>query len=185
MKAQKLVNALRLRADSLQREFDSGAINPDTVRDFREFAQILARVLEGMPIEKVFGAPGDWGYGTPIGDGLFEFLSARESSAGRDPSETGAYFTREMLQDVVLSPVQAARFKAESTGVLWLHSDGRTMFQLLRNPPRGEASASERGPAGGLPRAVSQTRPPTHCDQCSPDFKCWDGVSLCAKGPMD
>lgn len=43
--------------------------------DGAEFAAVLARIVEGQDVRRAFGAPGDWGYETAIGDGLFEFLS--------------------------------------------------------------------------------------------------------------
>lgn len=39
-------------------------------RDDAELLCILARLFEGKPPEKAFGAPGDWGYDTPIGQML-------------------------------------------------------------------------------------------------------------------
>lgn len=38
--------------------------------DDAELLRVLARVLDGRPIEKAFGAPGDWGYGTAIGNAV-------------------------------------------------------------------------------------------------------------------
>jgi hypothetical protein len=38
--------------------------------DVRYLLKTLAHIVEGMPIEKAFGSPGDWGYDTPIGDAL-------------------------------------------------------------------------------------------------------------------
>ena len=38
--------------------------------DTSELIAVLARVLEGKPIAAAFGAPGDWGYKTPIGAAL-------------------------------------------------------------------------------------------------------------------
>ena len=35
-----------------------------------EMLRVLARILRGESIERAFGAPGDWGYGTPIGDAI-------------------------------------------------------------------------------------------------------------------
>ncbi len=39
-------------------------------RDDAELLRVLARLLEGKSPHQAFGAPGDWGYGTPIGDAL-------------------------------------------------------------------------------------------------------------------
>lgn len=38
---------------------------------------VLGSVIEGIPIDRAMGAPGDWGYGTPIGDALLEHLQSR------------------------------------------------------------------------------------------------------------
>lgn len=38
--------------------------------DAAELLNVLARILEGKSVGRSFGAPGDWGYGTPIGDAL-------------------------------------------------------------------------------------------------------------------
>ena len=38
--------------------------------DDGELLAVLARIIEGKPIEKAFGSPGDWGYGHPIGAAL-------------------------------------------------------------------------------------------------------------------
>lgn len=35
--------------------------------DTHELILVLARIVEGKPVAKAFGAPGDWGYETPIG----------------------------------------------------------------------------------------------------------------------
>lgn len=31
---------------------------------------VLANIVDGMPVDRAFGSPGDWGYGTPIGDAI-------------------------------------------------------------------------------------------------------------------
>lgn len=38
---------------------------------------VLGSVIEGVPIDRAMGAPGDWGYGTPIGDALLAQLQSR------------------------------------------------------------------------------------------------------------
>lgn len=42
----------------------------DELKDAAELIAVLSRVVAGCKIEKAFGAPGDWGYGTEIGDAL-------------------------------------------------------------------------------------------------------------------
>ena len=77
MSAVLLANAVRERASTV-REIDLDAhITPTdecAIRDAVELVRVLARVLEGQPLLKAFGAPGDWGYGTAIGDALLVAL---------------------------------------------------------------------------------------------------------------
>ena len=60
---EKLAKAVRDVADVLR---NSEPRNDDA----RELLLVLARVLEGKDVKRAFGAPGDWGYNTPIGDAL-------------------------------------------------------------------------------------------------------------------
>ena len=76
MSAALLGKALRGEADKIynvRNELRDG----DSERDDRlyrdlnnaaELARILARIIEGKSISEAFGAPGDFGYDTPIGD---------------------------------------------------------------------------------------------------------------------
>lgn len=71
MTVEKLSEAIREYARAID---DDGCGTPSTVKtsesDTAELLRVLARVVEGKPIAKAFGAPGDWGYGTPIGEAL-------------------------------------------------------------------------------------------------------------------
>lgn len=42
--------------------------------DAAELLRCFARLLEGKDLDKAMGAPGDWGYGTPIGDAVLALL---------------------------------------------------------------------------------------------------------------
>lgn len=42
----------------------------DVLRDAEELIRTLSRMVDGKPLPRAFGAPGDWGYGKPIGDAL-------------------------------------------------------------------------------------------------------------------
>lgn len=59
----KLAKAVRDLADELR---DGESRNDDAC----ECLLALARMLEGKDVRSAFGAPGDWGYGTPIGGAL-------------------------------------------------------------------------------------------------------------------
>ncbi|MCC7546156.1 MAG: hypothetical protein IT532_00150 [Burkholderiales bacterium] len=40
---------------------------------------VLARIVEGQDVHRAFGAPGDWGYHTAIGQGLYALLREKRS----------------------------------------------------------------------------------------------------------
>jgi hypothetical protein len=61
-----LAKALRDKAGEIT---DAPDLEPSTF-DTAELLIVLARIVEGNPIAKAFGAPGDWGYDTPIGAAL-------------------------------------------------------------------------------------------------------------------
>lgn len=71
MNTQMLSQELRRMAKSV---YDDGCGNaeppPKDYSDVAELLRVLARVVEGKPVKNAFGAPGDWGYGTPIGEAL-------------------------------------------------------------------------------------------------------------------
>lgn len=46
-----------------------------TLREGAELIRCLARVVAGKTLPQAFGAPGDWGYETPIGDAYYRYLS--------------------------------------------------------------------------------------------------------------
>jgi hypothetical protein len=69
MKTKPLALVLREHAEEINNRED----RRESDRDTAELIVVLARIIEGKPIEKAFGAPGDWGYGTPIGDALANF----------------------------------------------------------------------------------------------------------------
>lgn len=72
MDAKKLSAALRNLSNSIDlvaEDFDGDDSQSD-LRDGAELVRVLARVVEGRTISEAFGSPGDWGYGTPIGDAI-------------------------------------------------------------------------------------------------------------------
>lgn len=72
MNTTKLAHLIRCRAEDVRAAAEIDDPSTQTQRDNAELLNCLARMLEGKPIHKAFGAPGDWGYGTPIGDALLE-----------------------------------------------------------------------------------------------------------------
>ena len=63
MDKTKLAKAIREKAKEM-RTRNLGDADSD------ELIFVLARVVEGKSLDRAFGAPGDWGYDTPIGDAL-------------------------------------------------------------------------------------------------------------------
>lgn len=71
MNEKSLSSAIREYARAVS---DDGCGKPSTAKvnenDTAELLRCLARMIEGKTAEQAFGAPGDWGYGTPIGEAL-------------------------------------------------------------------------------------------------------------------
>ena len=77
MNSAELIKAIRDRA----RELRCADRRPPTVgelADDSELLRVLARIVEGIPVERAFGSPGDWGYNHPIG----KALAAKEEPHG-------------------------------------------------------------------------------------------------------
>lgn len=55
--------------DLSRRILDEKASRCD-LKDAAEMCRVVDRVARGTPVAKALGAPGDWGYGTPIGDAI-------------------------------------------------------------------------------------------------------------------
>jgi hypothetical protein len=52
--------------------------NPDMDTHTESLIRALGSIIEGVPVMRAMGSPGDWGYGTPIGDALLAMLQAPE-----------------------------------------------------------------------------------------------------------
>lgn len=88
-----LARAVRAHADSLHdRAYLLQEEIPEDLyrlaRDAAELGRVLARVIEGKPIDRAMGAPGDWGYSHPIGKALAAMYASAVAGvvAGRGPS---------------------------------------------------------------------------------------------------
>ena len=69
MNAVELAQTIRERACAL-RTVNETPMTYAEVTDGYELLMVLARIVIGMPTEKAFGRPGDWGYSHPIGRAL-------------------------------------------------------------------------------------------------------------------
>lgn len=81
-----LAKHIRGRADRIMETRHKSNLEAyDDARDNAELLCVLARILEGRPVEQAFGGACIWGYSTPIGKALAE-PGARQAVA--PPPET-------------------------------------------------------------------------------------------------
>lgn len=87
MSAVHLGKVLRAEADKIA-DVRNELRESDAERDERlarqlneaaELVRVLARLVEGMSVHAAFGAPGDFGYDTPIGSALNHYYSQKQT----------------------------------------------------------------------------------------------------------
>lgn len=71
MNTKLLATALRNKAAEVRNVNATTAEDDQNLRDAADLLRVLAHMVDGMPMEKAFGAPGDWGYNTQIGQAIF------------------------------------------------------------------------------------------------------------------
>ena len=76
-----LSRVLRERAMKML-AIDGEPLTLGELMDNSELLLVLARLVEGKSLLQAFGAPGDWGYNTPIGSAL-AYIPATEEKAGK------------------------------------------------------------------------------------------------------
>jgi hypothetical protein len=87
MSAASLECALRAMADTPRMvamtidDLDSKSCRE--LREASELVLVLARLLTGKTVHEAFGAPGDWGYETTIGQSLYQLYSSGALGAAR------------------------------------------------------------------------------------------------------
>lgn len=86
-----------------------------------ELIRVLARIVEGKSIDKAFGAPGDWGYGTPIGDGVF----ARLNEPAADNSGIEWHYVTDEMPDDETRVMVALDSKETDEPDFAYHADGK------------------------------------------------------------
>lgn len=72
MKKEHLVAALRNKATEVRNVNVTSDEDDQTLRDAADLLRVLAHLVDGMPLEKALGSPGDWGYETEIGAAIAE-----------------------------------------------------------------------------------------------------------------
>jgi len=65
-----LTAALREQAELVRDAAELDTPAAADLKDAAELIRVLARVVQGDSLMRAFGAPRDWGYGTPIGKAL-------------------------------------------------------------------------------------------------------------------
>jgi hypothetical protein len=62
--------------------------NPQMDTHTEYLIRALGSVIEGVPVLRALGAPGSWGYGTPIGDALLALINSDNAIAMGRREET-------------------------------------------------------------------------------------------------
>lgn len=70
MDTGQLAVALRNKAAEVRNVNAATAEDDQKLRDASDLLRVLAHVVEGKPLAKAFGSPGDWGYETEIGSAI-------------------------------------------------------------------------------------------------------------------
>lgn len=70
METGQLAAALRNKAAEVRNVNATTAEEDQTLRDAADLLRVLAHVVDGKPLAKAFGSPGDWGYETAIGSAI-------------------------------------------------------------------------------------------------------------------
>jgi len=68
MDSKKLAAAVREMKAKVDVIMDADVPEVEAVRD--DLLGVLAHIVDGKPIDRAFGSPGDWGYQTAIGAAL-------------------------------------------------------------------------------------------------------------------
>jgi len=79
MNLEALAKAVRDRAMVLRDQDDDFVFNPGDQSELSYLLDALAAMVEGKTIRQAFGAPGDWGYNTPIGSALADIPAAKKA----------------------------------------------------------------------------------------------------------
>jgi hypothetical protein len=61
----------------LEKAIRAAALEP---RDAAELSRVLARLIAGKTLHEAFGAPGDWGYDTPLGQAVLQMYQENGGS---------------------------------------------------------------------------------------------------------
>jgi hypothetical protein len=80
---EALTQALRKVADTTHNIAyeDANEGYTQELKEASELIRVLGRLLAGKSVHEAFGAPGDWGYDTPIGDALLDVYRANGGTA--------------------------------------------------------------------------------------------------------
>lgn len=89
MNIKRLAHAVRAESTKLRlrdlEQMEKSGYSDQLLCDSYELIAVLARILEGRPVYKAFGAPGDWGHSTGIGQALSAPASPSSSAPSASP----------------------------------------------------------------------------------------------------
>ena len=75
MNQAELVIAIRKKSIEVGNVYMTTDKDNNLLHDATDLLRVLANLVDGMPLAKAFGLPGDWGYNTPIGAAIAAPLS--------------------------------------------------------------------------------------------------------------
>lgn len=98
--------------------------NPDLDVHTESLIRVLGSVIEGVPVMRAMGAPGDWGYGTPIGDAVLEILRENTILDRITPEEITEWLAEKALSEGVETITATSRVVAPVHSYWNAHSEG-------------------------------------------------------------
>lgn len=143
-----LISAINIRAGEI---YGGEGDDASDRADAKDLCRALARLLNGESLRAAFGAPGDWGYSTPIGKAL---AAAYASAATVTPPSRELPSIRHMESESLVRCDDCGEVKMDFWGVAGTLVCVDCPKPAVRNQPDGYFGEVERGPLepeGGAP----------------------------------
>ena len=159
MNTQSLAAAVRNKAAAVRNINVKNVQKDQTLRDAADLLRVLAHIVEGKPLAKAFGAPGDWGYETALGAALAAPSAIPPLGTEPDPLTLLAQYrttceaqqkTIDRLRDAARKPpVKMLRITQCHDASMWYAGMVGQLVPLVGKWPEAYAS---REPAGYINR---------------------------------
>lgn len=91
--------------------------------------------------------------------------------------QTTVYFPADMMAEIQAEAERQERSASWIVQQAWM----RGKSQVYKLMPGGPEIPPITQPG---PIRVGKAKPHVHCDECAPEWGCWDGRSLCQKAPI-